>query len=67
MCLKRRILYVELTDEEKREIFNAIRSGDATMQHYGPGGYTGQGHWYTCPKGHVYVIGEPYITAFYTQ
>ena len=21
-------------------------------------GYTGQGHWYCCPNGHIYTVGE---------
>lgn len=25
---------------------------------YMGGGFTGQGHWFTCPEGHVYVITE---------
>lgn len=50
--------YLDLSEQEKKDIFRAITEGDSTMQHYGQGGYTGQGHWYTCPNGHVYVIGD---------
>lgn len=39
-----------LSDEEVRQVVSAMG--------YTGGGYTGQGHWFTCPNGHAYVITE---------
>ncbi len=39
-----------VTAEEVREVISAIGFLDA--------GWTGQGHWYTCPNGHPYVIAD---------
>jgi hypothetical protein len=38
--------------EEKREIFQALSKEVGGVQ----GGYGG--HWFTCPNGHIFVIGE---------
>lgn len=46
----RKSLDSALSDEEARMVFKVIE--------FSGGGFTGQGHWYTCPNGHVYVIGE---------
>jgi len=50
-CLRSEF-YEEVTKEEKRQIFEAM-SNDV-----GSGVGNFGGHWYTCPNGHVYTIGE---------
>ena len=42
--LKKSMSGLGVSDVERREILAAIGLG--------------KGHWYTCPKGHVYAIGE---------
>ena len=46
---------VQLSDEEMRAIVKALMKGNADLA--GPG-FTGQGHFYKCPNGHPYVIGD---------
>jgi len=44
--------YEEVTKEEKMQIFQAM------SRDVGDGVGSFGGHWYTCPNGHVYTIGE---------
>lgn len=41
----------ELSADEAQMIFRA-------MPEMAGNGYTGQGHWYCCPNGHVYAVGD---------
>mmetsp|Transcript_10728 Transcript_10728/g.14600 ORF Transcript_10728/g.14600 Transcript_10728/m.14600 type:complete len:311 (-) Transcript_10728:215-1147(-) len=40
-----------ISSEEVRMVMTAIGLGNS-------GGWSGEGHWFTCPNGHPYVIGE---------
>lgn len=44
--------YQEITKEEKKQILAAM------VKDVGSGVGSFGGHWFTCPKGHVYTIGE---------
>lgn len=44
----------ETTREEKMSIYKALIASDPFLASPGMGG----GHFYTCPNGHIYVIGE---------
>ena len=43
------------TDEEKREVFAAMLQADPSLA---SAGWGGGGHFFTCPSGHVFAIGE---------
>ena len=44
--------YQPVSAEEKKEVFKALRKD------VGAGQGSFGGHWYTCPNGHIYCIGE---------
>eukprot|EP00898_Chlorokybus_atmophyticus_P005655 jgi/Chlat1/6090/Chrsp40S05670 len=44
--------YQEVTPEEKKSIFAVM------IRDFGDNQGWGQGHWFTCPNGHVYTIGD---------
>ena len=46
---------LQVTPEEMRDIVQALVKGNVSLAGHG---YTGQGHFYKCPNGHSYVIGE---------
>lgn len=46
---------IQVTAEEMRSIVKALMTSNADLV---GGGYTGQGHFYKCPNGHPYVIGD---------
>ncbi|DBA99354.1 TPA: hypothetical protein ACH3X3_011954 [Trebouxia sp. C0006] len=45
----------EVSPEEMKSIMEALMKCNADLA---GGGYTGQGHFYRCPNGHPYVIGD---------
>lgn len=45
----------QVTPEEMQDIVQALVSGNAGLAGRG---YTGQGHFYKCPNGHPYIIGD---------
>ena len=44
-----------MTAEELQSIVKALMKGNADLA---GAGYTGQGHFFKCPNGHPYVIGD---------
>ncbi len=48
-------LHGEPNAAEKKAIFKALMRADSSLR---TPGWTGQGHAFTCPNGHVYFIGE---------
>ena len=45
----------QVTPEEMQDIVQALVSDNAGLAGRG---YTGQGHFYKCPNGHPYIIGD---------
>ncbi|KAL4853487.1 NFX1-type zinc finger-containing protein 1 [Chlorella vulgaris] len=41
--------------DEMREVYEAMQRADASLR---SPGLNNAGHWFTCPQGHLYVIGE---------
>lgn len=46
---------MQVSPEEMKSIMKALMKSNADLA---GGGYTGQGHFYKCPNGHPYVIGD---------
>ena len=47
--------HLQVSAEEWREIMSGLLKGNADLRNEG---YTGHGHFFKCPKGHPYVIGD---------
>ena len=54
-CRLRCKVPLQVSHEELQSIMKALLTGNADLAN---GGYQGQGHFYRCPNGHPYVIGD---------
>jgi hypothetical protein len=45
----------QVTGEELKEVYQALLASNPDL---GNAGFSGAGHFFTCPNGHIYVIGD---------